>query len=277
MAPHRRRTRTILGDRDPVPQQEEAVSQSFLNPNRRLPKTRPPYYVKSSATSSEYDELDDDTLDVDVRKSLDASGGDFVVPGADLHASSFAEPPTKIDEDSVPRRNTLRFDADADADAALESFASSKRASSKPDLANDSITSERSELTEEETFSPAEATRDAKREAARGTRGSRVVRVPVYSVAGRRLSVRELLREKTRSMARSSDGARRLMRRVAGVDRAGRVGGETVAAILRSFNVAPDADVVDAVMDLRVNVCNLLEGSAEVCRGSRCAGHAPDS
>ena len=245
MAPHRRRTRTILGDRDPVPQQEEAVSQSFLNPNRRLPKTRPPYYVKSSATSSEYDELDDDTLDVDVRKSLDASGGDFVVPGADLHASSFAEPP-RVNEDSVPRRNTLRFDADADA-RELESFASSKRASSKPDLANDSITSERSELPEEETFSPAEAARDAKREAARGTRGSRVVRVPVYSVAGRRLSVRELLREKTRSMARSSDGARRLMRRVAGVDRDGRVGGETVAAILRSFNVASDADVVDAV------------------------------
>lgn len=118
MAPHRRRTRTILGDRDPVPQQEEAVSRSSAKRDRRLPKTRPPYYVKSSATSSEYD-WDDDTLDVDVRKSLDASGGDFVVPGADLHASSFAEPPTKIDEDSVPRRNTLRFDADADADAAL--------------------------------------------------------------------------------------------------------------------------------------------------------------
>ena len=48
-------------------------------------------------------------------------------------------------------------------------------------------------------------------------------------------------------MARSSDGARRLMRRVAGVDRDGRIGGETVAAILRSFNVASDADVVDAV------------------------------
>ena len=243
MAPHRRRTRTILGDRDPVPQQEEAVSQFSAERDRRLPKTRPPYYVKSSATSSEYD-WDDDTLDVDVRKSLDASGGDFVVPGAELHASSFAEPP-RVNEDSVPRRNTLRFDADADA--ALESFASSKRAIS-PDLANDSIKdSERSELSEEETFSPAEAARDAKREAARGTRGSRVVRVPVYSVAGRRLSVRELLREKTRSMARSSDGARRLMRRVAGVDRDGRVGGETVAAILRSFNVASDADVVDAV------------------------------
>ena len=244
VAPHRRRTRTILGDRDPLPQQEEAVSQSSAERDRRLPKTRPPYYVKSSATSSEYD-WDDDTLDVDVRKSLDASGGDFVVPGSELHASSFAEPP-RVNEDSVPRRNTLRFDSDADADAVLESFASSKRAIS-PDLANDSITSERSELSEEETFSPAEAARDAKREAARGTRGSRVVRVPVYSVAGRRLSVRELLREKTRSMARSSDGARRLMRRVTGVDRDGRVGGETVAAILRSFNVASDADVVDAV------------------------------
>jgi len=263
VAPHRRRTRTILGDRDPVPQQEEAVSQSSAERDRRLPKTRPPYYVKSSATLSEHD-WDDDTLDVDVRKSLDASGGDFVVPGAELHASSFAEPP-RVNEDSVPRRNTLRFDADADADAALESFASSKRAIS-PDLANDSITSERSELSEEETFSPAEAARDAKREAARGTRGSRVVRVPVYSVAGRRLSVRELLHEKTRSMARSSDGARRLMRRVAGVDRDGRVGGETVAAILRSFNVASDADVVDAVtseldrdVDGRVALAAFLE------------------
>ena len=240
VAPHRRRTRTILGDRDPVPQQEEAVSQFSAERDRRLPKTRPPYYVKSSATSSEYD-WDDDTLDVDVQKSLDASGCDFVVPGADLRESSFAEPP-RAREDSVPRRNTLRFDADADA--ALESFASSKRAIS-PNLAGDSITSERSE---EEPFSPAEAARDAKRGGeGRGTRGSRVVRVPVYSVAGRRLSVRELLREKTRSMARSSDGARRLMRRVAGVDRDGRIGGETVAAILRSFNVASDADVVDAV------------------------------
>ena len=240
VAPHRRRTRTILGDRDPVPQQEEAVSQLSAERDRRLPKTRPPYYVKSSATSSEYD-WDDDTLDVDVQKSLDASGCDFVVPGADLRESSFAEPP-RAREDSVPRRNTLRFDADADA--ALESFASSKRAIS-PNLAGDSITSER---LEEEPISPAEAARDAKRGGeGRGTRGSRVVRVPVYSVAGRRLSVRELLREKTRSMARSSDGARRLMRRVAGVDRDGRIGGETVAAILRSFNVASDADVVDAV------------------------------
>ena len=80
------------------------------------------------------------------------------------------------------------------------------------------------------------------------------------------LSVRELLHEKTRSMARSSDGARRLMRRVAGVDRDGRVGGETVAAILRSFNVASDADVVDAVtseldrdVDGRVALAAFLE------------------
>ena len=166
VAPHRRRTRTILGDRDPVPQQEEAVSQFSAERDRRLPKTRPPYYVKSSATSSEYD-WDDDTLDVDVQKSLDASGCDFVVPGADLRESSFAEPP-RAREDSVPRRNTLRFDADADA--ALESFASSKRAIS-PNLAGDSITSERSE---EEPFSPAEAARDAKRGGeGRGTRGSR--------------------------------------------------------------------------------------------------------
>ena len=197
VAPHRRRTHTILGgDRDPVPQQEEAVSQLSAERDRRLPKTRPPYYVKSSATSSECDWDDDitDVPDVDVRESLDESGDGRVVHCADLRKSETTEEPPR------PREEPFREERSDAADARQVGSASRVR----------------------------------------------VVRVPVYSVAGRRVSVRELLREKTRSMARSSDGARRLLRRVAGAGGDGRVGGATIAAILRSFNVASDADVVDA-------------------------------
>ena len=198
MAPHRRRTRTILGDGDPVQHQEATVSRSSADGERRLPKTRPPYYVKSSATSSECDWDDDitDVPDVDVRESLDESGDGRVVHCADLRKSETTEEPPR------PREEPFREERSDAADARQVGSASRVR----------------------------------------------VVRVPVYSVAGRRVSVRELLREKTRSMARSSDGARRLLRRVAGAVGDGRVGGATIAAILRSFNVASDADVVDAAL-----------------------------
>lgn len=234
VAPHRRRTHTILGDGDPVPQQEDAVSRAAER-GRRLPKTRPPYYVKSSATSSEYD-WDDDVPDVDDR-GLDERGSSDL-PDVDVPKSETTEP-------EAPRVGADFPGIDPDAAAPYDASDSS------------------SERDPERAFAvPAPRDDISGRNATR----TRRVRVPVYSVAGRRLSVRELLREKTRSMARSSDGARRLLRRVAGVDRDGRIGRETVAAILRRFNVASDDDVVDAVVsgldrdaDGRVALAELVE------------------
>lgn len=260
VAPHRRRTHTILGgDRDPVPQQEDAVSRA-ADRGRRLPKTRPPYYVKSSATSSEYD-WDDDVPDVDDRGLDERESSDL--PDVDARKSETTEPEAPrvgddfpgIDPDAAAPHDASDSSSERDPERAF-AVPAPATACAFPAAARETSAANDEFLTNKkrDDVSGRNATR------------TRLVRVPVYSVAGRRLSVRELLREKTRSMARSSDGARRLLRRVAGVDRDGRIGRETVAAILRRFNVASDDDVVDAVVsgldrdaDGRVALAELVE------------------
>ena len=76
---------------------------------------------------------------------------------------------------------------------------------------------------------------------------TRTLRVPVYSVAGRRLSAHDLLREKIRNTGTDSRHARRLLARIVSADADGRIGRSDLGAVLRRFNLDSGPDTVDSL------------------------------
>ena len=78
-------------------------------------------------------------------------------------------------------------------------------------------------------------------------KNTRTVSIPVYSVAGRRVPVRDMLVEKTRSMGANANSTRRLLRRVANVDADGMMSRGGAKSVLRSFNLEASDDVVDGL------------------------------
>jgi len=76
----------------------------------------------------------------------------------------------------------------------------------------------------------------------------RTVSVPVYSVAGKRVSILDMLVDKTRSMGTSAAHAKRLLRRVACLDADGFIGRDGVGKVLKRFNLECTRDICDALL-----------------------------